>query len=186
MITESYRDTLIEHRKTNPEWGGSAVRNAGDHIVRWLNKRKDITSVLDFGCGIGTLGKYVQGERGIDGDIEWHEYDPSIPGKDTLPDRMFDAIVTTDVMEHIEPESLDGTLDWLCEHAAHWQFHHIDCNLNAKHLPDGRSVHLIVKPMTWWESTIVLPGWKLVYRSSIQQLKRSRMRGSGTIIVGRV
>ena len=185
MIRPEYRDMLVEQRKGNPGWGGSAVRNAGDHVVRWLNKRKDIQTVLDFGCGVGTLGEYV-GER-AERFVNWYEYDPSVAGKDELPTRTFDAIITTDVLEHIEPCSLDSTLAWIREHATRSQFHHIDCNDNKDLLPDGRSVHLIVEEMDWWEMQLlgVEPEWITMYFSQIAQRKRGRMRYSGTLILDR-
>ena len=182
---------LREQREGHPEWGGSAVRNAGDHIVRWLQRRKDIMSVLDFGCGVGTLGAFIADHKcasmygDLRRDIEWEEYDPSVPGKDTIPQRTYDAIVTTDVLEHIEPESLDETLAWIREHATRYQFHHIDCNDNTEMLSDGRSVHLIVESMDWWQDKLVVPGWVLMYRSDISQRKLSRLRYSGTIILDR-
>lgn len=183
MIRPEYAAMLRKQREGHPEWGGSAVRNAGDHVVRWLDKRTDIQSILDFGCGIGTLGTYVSSKlRRV---VNWHEYDPSVPGKDIAPTRQFDAIITTDVMEHIEPESLDETLAWIRDHANFYQFHHIDCNDNKELLLDGRSVHLIVENMGWWQRELVVPGWTLMYRSDIWQRKRGRMRLSGTIIVAK-
>jgi len=185
VIRPEYVELLKQHRAdNNPEWGGSAVRNAGDHIVRWLNRRKDIVSVLDFGCGVGTLKPYVK-RLTARLDLEWHEYDPSVPGKDVEPTRTFDAIITTDVLEHIELCSLDETLRWIREHATRAQFHHIDCNDNKSLLPDGRSVHLIVEPMEWWLDELEIPGWTLMYYANIMQRKRSRERHSGTIVLDR-
>ena len=184
MIRAEYAALLREQREDRPEWGGSAVRNAGDHIVRWLDKRKDIVSVLDFGCGLGTLGKHVK-PRHSRLDLDWYEYDPSVPGKDIAPQRAYDAIVTTDVLEHIEPESLDETLTWIRDHAMRYQFHHIDCNDNATLLPDGRSVHLIVESMDWWQDKLAVAGWKVMYRSDIARRLRGRLRYSGTLILDR-
>ena len=158
MIRPEYAAMLREQREGHPGWGGSAVRNAGDHIVRWLQKRTDIKSVLDFGCGVGTLGSYVA-ETAWGG--VWDEYDPSVPGKDIAPGRKYDALVTRDVLEHIEPESLDETLAWIRDHSTRYQFHHIDCNDNTEMLSDGRSVHLIVESMAWWQDKLVVPGWVL-------------------------
>ena len=128
------------------------------------------------------LGPYVR-QRMTERCIEWYEYDPSVPGKDGTPYSNFDAIITTDVLEHIEPESLDETLAWMRDHALHYQFHHIDCNDNKELLPDGRSVHLIVESMGWWQDKLAVAGWKVMYRSDIMQVKCSRMRYSGTFIL---
>ena len=184
MIRPEYRDMLIEQRLRNKYWGGSAARNAGDHVCRFLEKRKDIITVLDFGCGIGTLNEYVAKNCSRD-NLQWHEYDPSVPGKDSEPTSMFDCIITTDVLEHVEPESLDSTLDWIREHAIRSQFHHIDFNDCKDTLLDGRSVHLIVEDLAWWERQLCIPGWTEMYSSNIHQRKRGRIRSSGTIILDR-
>lgn len=188
MIRQEYKDMLIEQRSRNEYWGGRAARNAGDHVVQWLNKRKDIHTVLDFGCGLGTLGDYVQKARHEDRlrhDLEWTDYDPSVPGVDAEPTDAFDAIISTDVLEHIEPVSLDSTLEWMRQHSIRSQFHHIDFNDCKDVLLDGRSVHLIVEDLDWWEEQLVQPGWGLMYSSNIVQRKRGRMRASGTIIIDR-
>ena len=181
MIRPEYVEQLKQHREADPGWGASAVRNAGDHIIRYIQKHPAIKTVLDFGCGVGTLREFAR-EAGL--AVDWYEYDPSVPGKDKLPTATFDLIVTTDVMEHIEPGSLDETLDWIAEHS-HRQFHHIDNNDTKDRLPDGRDVHLIVKPQPWWESNLNRGGWQMTYTASIKQLKKGRYRYSCTFIYER-
>lgn len=189
MIRDEYRKQLVETRAGWEGWGSSAVRNAGPEIVRWLNKQKAIKTVLDFGCGTGTLGKFIAEEqrRGyLRSDIVWSEYDPSVPGKDAIPDGEYDAIVSVDVLEHIEPASLAGTLDWIRQRSRR-QYHHIDCNATEGRLPDGRAIHLIVRPPEWWRDTLVVPGWwTLMEYHEHHKRKRGRYpRTSTTIIVER-
>ena len=190
MIREEYKQQLKETRAGWDGWGSSAVRNAGPEIVRWLNKQKRIHYVLDFGCGTGTLGEFVRAEqkRGfLRNDITWHEYDPSIDGKDVLPTGEYDAIVSVDVLEHVEPGSINETLEWVRAHCDR-QYHHIDCNETKDRLPDGRDVHLIVERPEWWEQKLLPPahGWTLMERHVHDKRKRGRFpRTSCTFILER-
>ena len=186
MIRPEYVEQLKQYRESNKDWGGSAVRNAGDHVVRYIQRHPEIVTVLDFGSGAGTLKRHIEQHllRRVDDPVTVFEYDPSVPGKATLPNTMFDLIVTTDVMEHVERESLDETLDWIAEHSRR-QFHHIDCNDTEDRLPDGRDVHLIVRPPHWWESYLNREGWTQTYAASIRQRKRGRSRSSCTFIYER-
>lgn len=172
MIRQEYIDQLKKTREGNPIWGSSAVRNAGPEIVRYLNKHPTIVSVLDFGCGTGMLGNYVR--QHVTRDLCWYEYDPSVPGKDTIPTQdLFDLIITVDVMEHVEPQSVQETLQWIAEHSTR-QFHHIDCNDTNHVLPDGRDVHLTIHAPSWWQSELDRQGWKIMYSAFISQRKRGR------------
>jgi len=187
MIRQEYKEQLQEHREGNPGWGSSAIRNAGDHIVRYLNKHESIVSVLDYGCGNGVLADWVQAR--VDRQLEWYEYDPSVPGKDQLPDSgpgdLFDLIISVDVLEHVEPGSIEATLEWIADNAVR-QFHHIDCNETKDRLPDGRDVHLLVRPPDWWDKMLVGRGFTRMYRADIHQRKRGRYpRTSCTFILER-
>jgi hypothetical protein len=171
LIREEYRQQLIQTRSGWKNWGSSAARNGGPEVLRILGdaqRKIGVVSVLDFGCGLGSLGEYVR-EHYDCNNLEWHEYDPS----------------TTDVMEHIEPQSLEGTIQWFTEHANTAQFHMIACGPTGKTLPDGRDVHLIQQPIKWWQAQMVRPPFKLMERGEIEQLRRSRKTNRGWIYMER-
>jgi hypothetical protein len=183
MIRAEYKEQLQKYRKQDAGWGGSAIRNAGDHIARYINRHEAIVSVLDFGCGMGVLKEFIATR--VPRPLDWYEYDPSIEGKDTVPRGNFDLILTVDVMEHIEPISLESTLGWIADHSTR-QFHHIDCNDTNHMLDDGRDVHLIVKPPAWWVAQLTAQvggGFSLTERHVHDKLKRGRVRQSCTLIL---
>ena len=187
MISESYKDQIRQHRAGNETWGSSAVRNAGDFIVRYINKQNqkqlNIDTILDFGCGTGTLAAYIRqhcpGVRVI-------EYDPSVQYKDKLPEQRVDLIVSVDVLEHVEPGHLGNTLRWMADHT-HRQVHHIDCNDTKDRLPDGRDVHLIIQPPSRWEEYLSLPasGLQVMERHVHDKFKKGRFRQSCTFVIER-
>lgn len=187
MIRQEYVEQLRKHRESNADWGSSAVRNAGDFVVRYINKanqkQRNITSVLDFGCGTGTLTEYI---RGNCPGVMVYQYDPSIRGIDKLRDEQYDLIVSVDVLEHVEPQNLAETLAWMNEHT-HRQVHHIDCNDTKDRLPDGRDVHLIIQEPEWWEPRVAPPatGMQVMERHVHDKFKKGRFRRSCTFVIER-
>ncbi len=106
----------------------------------------DSRSLLDYGCGQGTLARALQGR--VDGEVA--EYDPGVPGKDMLPSGQYDIVTATDVLEHIEPDKLNNVLQhigWLAGKCIYFLINTKAASLN---LTDGRNAHLIVKPAAWW------------------------------------
>jgi 2-polyprenyl-3-methyl-5-hydroxy-6-metoxy-1,4-benzoquinol methylase len=128
-----------------------ASETFGSHGHRWANNVATVaqmmnsTSILDYGCGKGTLAKALQ--------LPVREYDPAIPGKDAEP-APADLVVCTDVLEHIEPECLDAVLDHIVSLAKRIAFFTIHCSAAEKSLPDGRNAHLIQKDIPWWMAKI--------------------------------
>jgi hypothetical protein len=87
----------------------------------------------------------------LDHEVEWTDYDPGVDGIDRLPKGKFHLIVSSDVMEHIEPDHLNDVLEWLTHHATKFQYHLIACSPDlGPPLPDGRNAHLIVQTPEWW------------------------------------
>lgn len=189
MIREEYKQQLIETRENWPgsrgaaEWGSRGHKYIGAQLVEFLNRRTDIKSVLDFGCGIGVLGVYVQDH--LDRPVEWNNYDPSMPKYDKEPTRQFDMIVSSDVLEHIEPVSLDETLQWIADHADRTQYHAICCGPTCKTLPDGRDVHLIQEPISWWEDELDRACWTVWEVNKIWQMRKGIKKYRGNIILDR-
>ncbi|WP_083276863.1 class I SAM-dependent methyltransferase [Sphingobium phenoxybenzoativorans] len=138
LISDEYR-TL----NSSLHAGGSYGRK-GD---KWTAKVSELidcfepTTILDYGCGQGALGK------ALNRDIS--EYDPAIPEKSALPEPA-DMVVCTDVLEHIEPVCLDDVLDHLRDLTKSVLFAVISTRPAAKFLADGRNAHLIVEGEAFW------------------------------------
>ena len=178
MISDAYKhqlQTMHEERTAGGrKWGTTGARNFGDYICKFLEHRRgQIVTVLDFGAGQGSLGEYVQ-QYAVDVEVKWKDYDP---GKgDKPPEGKFDLIVSSDVLEHVEPEEIDNVIEWLDVHATKAQFHHIACDPCGLILPDGRNAHLITEKLDWWLKKFADPNWALMYSAQCTVKKRSMLR----------
>lgn len=178
MISDDYKNQLHQMRDAQgaKDWGTTGARNFGAPLVAYLVSRPQIQTVLDFGAGMGSLEKYVKDH--LPRPIGWTNYDPGIKGIDTPPTGKFDAIISSDVLEHIEPEELQNVLDWMADHTIRGQFHHIASFKAGKLLPDGRNVHLIVEDVEWWVEAFTRPGWDIQRYSQQMLRKRSAWQRS--------
>lgn len=110
-------------------------------------------TVLDFGCGKGALMREIQQSFP---QINCWGYDPGNPDFAIMPDRTFDAVISTDAIEHIEPRYLDETLSLISDRMGHYGFFRIACHPAKKYLPDGRNCHLTVQSPAWWREKILV------------------------------
>lgn len=155
LISPAYvEEQRLLHRR--PEgYGGKGSKWAA--AVLGLARELDATSVLDYGCGRGTLAATL---RGLDdsGIIRVDEYDPAIKGKNALPS-FADLVTCTDVLEHIEPACLDAVLAHLRALARKAVFVVVATRPASKFLSDGRNAHLIIEPAEWWLERVRAAGF---------------------------
>lgn len=183
--SDDYQQQLKQVHASNPErpWGTTGARNFGDYVVKFLEERANqITTVLDFGAGRGSLGAYVTDRV----SVEWTNYDPGIPEYDSVPTGQFDLVVSSDVLEHIEPEHIDETLHQIAKWAKKAQFHHIACDASDGRLPDGRDMHLITEKLDWWLPKFDVDGWSVMYAAQCAVRKRGKLRNHCHVQVDRV
>lgn len=139
-ITEEYRELNKKLHQNNAGWGSSARLRVGG--VQKLAAEQNVKTILDYGCGKGLMK--------IQSGLEMDEYDPAIPGKDIVPDKKYDMVVCTDVMEHVEPECVDSVLNeinGLFDQCAYFIIYLVP----AVHLlPDGSNCHRTIEPAEWW------------------------------------
>lgn len=143
LITDYYaeQNRLLHEREP---WGESGRKNAKQ--VREFSKAVGAKTILDYGCGRGTLKTAL---AALNFMTPVAEYDPAITGKTEMP-LPADLVVCTDVMEHVEPEKIDNVLKHI--HALSIRAcYMVIATRDTQHiLPDGRSSHLVIKPPEWW------------------------------------
>lgn len=156
MISAEYLEQL---KLTNGKlWIGTrAWHKCRFDILKVIDERQ-CDSVLDFGAAEGTLGSWLHEQRP---DLAVYNYDPRIEGMDSLPDEV-DLVVSTDVLEHVEPDRIEETLAVLGSIAVKAQYHCISTRKAGARLPDGRNAHLTVNPPEWWKKQLQATGWTVV------------------------
>lgn len=140
LISDAYRalNQQLHAEREDYGKGGHQWAKQVEAVAGMLNS----TSILDYGAGKGSLAKALSG-------LPVREYDPAVPGKDAPPSPA-DIVVCTDVLEHVEPESLNAVLDHLHQLANKVVVIALHTRAAGKTLPDGRNAHLSQHPPRWW------------------------------------
>jgi len=156
LISKTYRAMQRELHSRPEGYGGKGKKWAETVIA--LARRFEAGSMLDYGCGGGTLVERLR--MMPHAGLRLAEYDPAIRGKDSPPS-FADLVIITDVLEHIEPERLKGVLAHLRALARKAVFFVVALDEANKVLADGRNAHLILESPAWWEARIVEAGFTL-------------------------
>ena len=142
-ISAEYRQQNRLLHQTNAQYGVSALKYLD--IIKDLYFKTECKSLLDYGCGKGLLAKNLE--------FPIWEYDPAIEGKDKSP-KPADLVVCIDVLEHIEPDYLDLTLQDIARCILKIGYFTVNTKEAKKTLPDGRNTHLIIKDKKWWREKL--------------------------------
>lgn len=152
LVTPDYVDEqrLLHEAKAY----GSRGFNWG-YLVAGIARIEKCASVLDYGCGKGTLRETLD-RAGIDA----RGYDPAVETF-AAPPRKADLVVSVDVLEHIEPDCLDDVLDHLGALTLKTLFVAISTIPAKRYLSDGRNAHLIVEDGDWWRPKFEARGFTI-------------------------
>lgn len=158
---------------------GTAARLPEDFVK--IVEEKGVKSILDFGCGKGNTTIAMQEKWP---DMKIYSYDPVTAPID-LPEQV-DMVYSSDVLEHVEPNEIDETLDNLFSISNH-QYHYIACHLAKKTLTDGRNAHLIVEPSAWWEEKMnnnLGDSWQMTHSETKTKVGKTKkpFMGSTTVV----
>ena len=159
MHKEGERRLGIPPERTFP---GSSL---APHItrVKQLIEATGAKTVLDYGSGKGTQYRpqkiVVDGQHVADGiaeywDVEVECYDPGYGPYSALPQGKFDAVVSTDVLEHCPEDDLSWILDEIIGYARRVVYLNVACFPARKSLPNGENAHITVRSPDWWEEKI--------------------------------
>lgn len=121
-------------------------------------KKHDVKSYLDYGCGKGEPHsmpkiKTDDGMKTFPDAMGVHDfalYDAGVEEFQTMPERMFDAVISTDVLEHIPVEDIYWVVDEMFSKANKYVFASIAAYPAMAILPDGRNAHVTLRNPHWW------------------------------------
>ena len=156
MHTEGEKFLGIPPENTFP--GQSLLPQAGR--IKEMILRHGARTLLDYGSGKGMqyqpmqiiaegVGEWpsVQAFWGID---ELYCYDPAYEPLNALPDKKFDAVISTDVLEHCPEEDIPWILDEIFGYATRFVFANVACYPAKKRLPNGENAHCTIREPEWW------------------------------------
>jgi len=133
------------------KWGHHGASHAPEILA--FAHSQGMQTVLDYGCGEGTLARAVP-------TLKVQTYDPGVPHKDGIA-KPADLIVATDVLEHVEPDKLNAVLRHIWLLAGKGAFLSISCQPARELLPDGRNAHLSIHTPECWLEKLETYGWGL-------------------------
>jgi hypothetical protein len=132
--------------------------------IKALVERTGARNVLDYGSGKGMQYEPMPltGKEGTqyDGVIDYwgvdsvHCYDPCFRPYSNLPKGPFDAVVSTDVLEHCPEEDIPWIVEEIFGFAERCVYTNIACYPAMKHLPNGENAHCTIKPLAWWSDIL--------------------------------
>lgn len=147
LISEQYRALNAREHEAQNGYGVNGHR----HLKTVLNmvSRLGAKTVLDYGCGQGSLAKHARRVS----EALFINYDPAVPEFATLP-LPVDLVVCTDVLEHVEPLLMSNVLEHIQGLACKGAFFEIACRPAKRVLSDGRNAHINLHDGMFWLDTI--------------------------------
>lgn len=130
---------------------GTSVLQHADDIGNAL-RSVGAKTLLDYGCGRGdaySLPCCIHLDWGIARE-NVALYDPAFEQHSYLSLLRFDAVVSSDVLEHIPEEDVDRFIGDLFNHAKLVVWASVCCREAKKTFPDGTNLHVTVRPLEWW------------------------------------
>ena len=138
----------------------------GYSLAKWVNDIKKLIdatnseNILDYGSGKGnqyavpvqsTDGKQWRNIKEYWNVDEIHCFDPGYEPFNQLPQKGFDGVVATDVLEHCPVEDVGWILEEIFDFANKFVFANIACFTAKTTLPNNRNAHCTILPADWWK-----------------------------------
>lgn len=145
-----YRD---EYKKLHEQqhFSGYSVLPLKTNIYQ-LVKHTNSKTLLDYGSGKGH--QYSKSNLDHYWGVVVDCYDPGYEPFSVLPDKTYDGVVCTEVMEHIPEDEVDEALHNIFSRADKFVFMTISLKLASKKFANGDNVHVTIKTAEWWNNII--------------------------------
>jgi len=163
--SKRYTELLTEyqnmHKVSDGMFNGRSLVKFIDIIKNYLDKH-ECKSLIDYGCGKGLLytedfKKVTRSNEAL--QVPLTEYwgldklalfDPGHEEHNKLPMGLYDAAISTDVLEHVPTSDLDWVIREIFSYSQKMVFLNIACMPAVKKLSDGSNAHISVhSPYDW-------------------------------------
>ena len=170
--SQDYVDLLAEYKELHkdPKYFNGICLITHLNTVGNIMFKEGAKSLLDYGCGKGILyhetkcqtmkinkkGQALSRPLQKIFNLDYHAlYDPAYPEHSKLPKGKYDAVICTDVIEHIDEKDVDWILEEIFSYARKFVLLTIACYKALKTFKDGRNVHVNVKPQKYWKDKLL-------------------------------
>lgn len=143
LITDDYRALNARAHEEGTGYGIRGYKHLQPALA--LAELYGGKSVLDYGCGQGTLAAHARRVS----DLPFFNYDPAVPQWAAMPTPA-DIVVCTDVLEHVEPLCITNVVKHIAELTQKAAYLQIACREAGRVLADGRNAHLLVRDGMFW------------------------------------
>ena len=155
-------------------FGGSSLTPHVSVIGRLVAEHHPAT-LLDYGSGKGQLyqdspAHEAGGRHKVLGDwpgVAITCYDPGYEPYADEVEGQFDAVISTDMLEHVPEEDVPWVLDELFARAKRFLYLVAACFAARKHLPDGQNAHCTIMPPAWWVGQLEAAARRRVARGDL-------------------
>jgi len=164
MYQTMHRDGEADSGKAPTETFDGRSLLPHTRLIRDLIAKVEAKTLLDYGAGKGTLYnmrdlKAPTGEAYADLRTYWGLdavtlYDPGHAPYSAYPTGRFDAVISTDVLEHIPAEDIPWTFGELFGFAEKFVFVTIAGYRANKMMPDGENAHCTIETSDWWQEQL--------------------------------
>jgi len=162
--SQDYYDLIDSYKKLHEQEGkfkGISLIPLVPTLMK-IVKDNDCKTLLDYGCGKAIpYDKERCREVDLRNPIQelcslksFDLYDPAYEKYATLPNKKYDIVVCTDVLEHIAEQDLDYVLTQILSRSNKVVFLNICCKPALKHFKEGKfkgkNVHISLFEPDWW------------------------------------
>jgi hypothetical protein len=162
--SQEYYDLIDSYKVLHEEEGKFKGISLAPLVPTLINvtKENNCKTLLDYGCGKAIpYDKDRCKEVGLRNPVQelcsiesFDLYDPAYEKYAELPDKKYDIVVCTDVLEHIAEQDIDYVLTQILSRSNKVVFLNISCRPAVKHFKEGKfkgkNVHISVFDPSWW------------------------------------
>jgi len=154
MTYESLEEAQKYHIQHQTHWIGESLGEYKHQIWEMIH-RKNIKTVLDYGCGKAHFHKLLFNNPKTPGapTVQLTPYDPAYFPFAEKPTGKFDLVLCIDVMEHVQEDQINNVLEDIFSFSDN-VFLTITCYKATQTLLNGKNAHYTVKKPEWWKEKL--------------------------------